>query len=43
MYNENGQKRPLTSWETARFFIVGLLFNAVGNGLTVATNMGSAP
>lgn len=43
MYNENGVLRSLTSWETTRFFILGLLFNAVGNGLTVATNMGSAP
>lgn len=43
MYNENGQLRNLSSRETGLYFIAGLLFNAVGNGLTVATNMGSAP
>lgn len=43
MYEENGHRRALTTRETFFMFIAGLLFNAVGNGLTVATNMGSAP
>ena len=34
MYNENGQLRNLSSRETGLYFIAGLLFNAVGNGLT---------
>ena len=43
MYEINGQKQALTTFQTFYFFCAGLLFNAVGNGLTVATNMGSAP
>lgn len=38
-----GERRPLTSIQGIVFLIIGLLFNAVGNGITVATNMGSAP
>ncbi|TYC49050.1 hypothetical protein ESZ50_07330 [Weissella muntiaci] len=43
MYEKDGQKRTLTTIETTLLFIAGLLFNAIGNGFTVATNMGSAP
>lgn len=38
-----GERRQLTSIQGIIFLIIGLLFNAVGNGITVATNMGSAP
>lgn len=43
MYETNQGKRPLTTFETLFYFAAGLLFNALGNGFTVATNMGSAP
>jgi uncharacterized membrane protein YczE len=43
MFDFDGEKRALTTWETIWLFVSGLLFNAIGNGLTVATNMGSAP
>lgn len=43
MFEKNGKKIPLTVFQTTSLFIIGLLFNAIGNGFTVATNMGSAP
>jgi len=43
MYNNHGQLRKLSSAELSIYFIAGLVFNAFGNGITVATNMGSAP
>ncbi len=43
MYNINGQTRHLTNFQSILFLLIGLLLNAIGNGLTVATNMGSAP
>jgi uncharacterized membrane protein YczE len=43
MFQINGEKRTLSPVETLWVFTAGLLFNAIGNGLTVATNMGSAP
>lgn len=43
MYNEHGHLRRLSSHEIVIYFLAGLLFNTFGNGITVATNMGSAP
>lgn len=43
MYNDHGQLRKLSASELFIYFIAGLIFNAFGNGVTVATNMGSAP
>ncbi|MDR3189969.1 MAG: hypothetical protein LBT80_02045 [Lactobacillaceae bacterium] len=43
MFNINGVRKPLKIWQQLVFFILGISFNAVGNGITVATNMGSAP
>ncbi|WP_072152923.1 hypothetical protein [Weissella viridescens] len=43
MYNDNGKTVELTSIQSITFLLAGLLLNAIGNGLTVATNMGSAP
>ncbi|MBM7616939.1 putative membrane protein YczE [Weissella uvarum] len=43
MYEKDGEKRELTIAEVIGFLMIGLLLNAIGNGLTVATNMGSAP
>ncbi|GAK30171.1 putative membrane protein [Weissella oryzae SG25] len=43
MYEKDGQKKPLTSLQTILLFTIGLLFDAVGNSFTVATNMGSTP
>lgn len=43
MINDVNGPRSLTPYEIAFFFFAGLLLNGFGNGLTVATNMGSAP
>ncbi|KRN74706.1 hypothetical protein IV73_GL001215 [Weissella kandleri] len=42
MWKENNQIRPLKSFEALGFLILGLFLNSIGNGLAVATNMGSA-
>lgn len=42
MYIQNNQTRPLKGSETILFLLLGLFFNGLGNGLAVATNMGSA-
>src|SRR5574341_459129 len=38
---QNGLRKP-TIYESFFYFTLSLLINAVGNGLTVATNMGSS-
>lgn len=43
MINDINGPRSLTPTEIVFFFFAGLLLNAFGNGLTVSTNMGSAP
>lgn len=43
MINEHDGQRTLTHLEMLFYFIAGLCINATGNGLTVATNLGSAP
>jgi len=43
MIDDVNGPRSLTPKETLFFFVAGLLLNAFGNGLTVSTNMGSAP
>ncbi|MCW0953511.1 hypothetical protein OIT44_05430 [Weissella ceti] len=43
MINDVNGPRSLTPTEIVFFFFAGLLLNAFGNGLTVSTNMGSAP
>lgn len=43
MINDLNGPRSLTTYETVFFFFAGLLLNGFGNGLTVSTNMGSAP
>lgn len=43
MINDVTGPRKLTPTEIVFFFFAGLLLNAFGNGLTVSTNMGSAP
>lgn len=42
MYITNNKTRPLKGSETILFLLLGLFFNGLGNGLAVATNMGSA-
>ncbi|QIL50009.1 hypothetical protein G7084_00930 [Weissella coleopterorum] len=42
MYIQNNQTRPLKGSETILFLLLGLFYNGLGNGLAVATNMGSA-
>ncbi|MCZ9311071.1 hypothetical protein PAF15_03665 [Weissella koreensis] len=42
MYITNNETRPLKGSETIIFLLLGLFFNGLGNGLAVATNMGSA-
>lgn len=43
MINDINGPRSLTTTEIVFFFFTGLFLNAFGNGLTVSTNMGSAP
>lgn len=43
MINDINGPRTLTPTEIVFFFFAGLFLNAFGNGLTVSTNMGSAP
>lgn len=38
----NGAIRSLTTGETVKYFIISILLNTLGNGLTVSTNLGSA-
>lgn len=38
---QNGLRKP-THYESFFYFVLSLLINAIGNGLTVATNMGSS-
>lgn len=40
--DDNDKKRKLTTYETLFLLTISIIFNTLGNGLSVASNMGSA-